>query len=101
MTFSGIFTLIFEIGYAFLIWRPRLRWYFLASAILLHGGIGLFLGLKTFSFIMLSMNMAFLRKEEVYWLFSLWPGSAESPVVTPTSIPALKPVASATGIQKA
>jgi hypothetical protein len=76
MTGGGLFTLAFEIGYAFLVWRPRLRWFFLASALLLHGGIGLFLGLKTFSFMMLVMNMAFLRKEEVYWLFSLLPGSA-------------------------
>jgi hypothetical protein len=68
---SGLFTLTFEIGYAFLIWRPRLRWIFLAAAIMLHGGIGLILGLKTFSLMMLVLNMAFLRKEEVYWIFKL------------------------------
>jgi hypothetical protein len=71
MTIGGLFTLIFEVGYAFLIWRPRLRWLFLAAAVILHGGIGLFMGLKTFSLMMLVMNMAFLRKEEVYWLFAL------------------------------
>ncbi len=71
MSGGGLFTLVFEIGYAFLVWRPRLRWVFLAAAILLHGGIGLFMGLKTFSLMMLVMNMAFLRKEEVYWLFAL------------------------------
>ena len=27
------------------------------------------MGLKTFSLMMLVLNMAFLRKEEVYWLF--------------------------------
>jgi hypothetical protein len=70
MTASGLFTLVFEIGYAFLIWRPSLRWIFLAAAILLHGGIGLFLGLKTFSLMMLVLNMAFLRKEEAYWIFN-------------------------------
>jgi hypothetical protein len=67
-TGGGLFTLAFEIGYAFLIWRPRLRWVFLAGAILLHGGIGLLMGLKTFSLMMLVMNMAFLRKEEADWI---------------------------------
>ena len=71
MTVSALFTLGFEIGYAYLIWRPRLRWVFLGSAIALHGGIGLFMGLKTFSLAMLVMNMAFLRKEEAAWIFSV------------------------------
>ena len=70
MSGGGMFTLAFEIGYAFLIWRPRLRWVFLAAAILLHGGIGLFMGLKTFSLMMLVMNMAFLRKEEAEWILN-------------------------------
>jgi hypothetical protein len=70
LTGGGLFTLAFEIGYAFLVWRPSLRWLFLASAILLHGLIGVFMGLATFSLIMLVMNMAFLRKEEVLWLFN-------------------------------
>ena len=67
-TGGGLFTLAFEIGYAFLIWRPRLRWVFLAGALILHGGIGLLMGLKTFSLMMLVMNMAFLRKEEAAWM---------------------------------
>jgi uncharacterized membrane protein YphA (DoxX/SURF4 family) len=67
-TGGGLFTLAFEIGYAFLIWRPRLRWVFLAGALTLHGGIGLLMGLKTFSLMMLVMNMAFLRKEEAAWM---------------------------------
>lgn len=84
MTGGGLFTLAFEIGYPFLIWRPKLRWMFLGSAILLHGGIGLFMGLKTFSLMMLVMNMAFLRKEEAVWIFTapfrLFSGSARTPV---------------------
>lgn len=84
MSGGGLFTLVFEIGYAFLIWRPRLRWIFLGSAILLHAGIGLFMGLKTFSLMMLIMNMAFLRKEEVYWLFSLPSSFLKTP---PTQAP--------------
>src|SRR5262249_27032635 len=65
LTGAGLFTLAFEIGYAFLIWRPSTRWVFLSGAIVLHGLIGLFMGLKTFSLMMLVMNMAFLRWEEV------------------------------------
>ena len=70
LTSGGLFTLVFEIGYAFLIWRPKLRWLFLGAAIILHGGIGLFMGLKTFSLMMLVMNMVFLRKEEAVWIFT-------------------------------
>ena len=85
MTFGGLFTLAFEIGYAFLIWRPRLRWVMLGSAILLHGFIGLFMGLKTFSLMMLVMNMAFLTKDEVLWFlgwFGPW-SRAEATVAQP------------------
>ena len=85
MTGGGLFTLAFEIGFAFLIWRPKLRWVFLGGAILLHGVIGLFMGLKTFSLIMLVMNMAFLRKEEVLWFLSWFrrPASAAQPASGP------------------
>jgi hypothetical protein len=67
LTVASYFTLAFEIGYAFLIWRKSLRWVVLGMAIVLHGVIGLFMGLKTFSFIMLVMNMAFLTTEEANW----------------------------------
>jgi hypothetical protein len=89
MTFGGYFTLIFEVGYAFLIWRPKLRWMFLGAAIMLHGGIGLFMGLKTFSLMMLVMNMAFLRKEEAYWLLT----APFSFMRSPSNNPIPKPVA--------
>jgi hypothetical protein len=92
MSGGGLFTLAFEISYAFLVWRPKLRWVFLGSALLLHGGIGLFMGLKTFSLMMLVMNMAFLRKEEVVWLFSvplnLFRSSARQPVGQAAATPA-------------
>lgn len=70
MNIGTLFTLAFEIGYAFLIWRPSTRWFFLSGALVLHGLIGLFMGLKTFGLIMLVLNMAFLRKEEASWLLS-------------------------------
>jgi hypothetical protein len=93
VTFSGLFTLAFEIGYAFLIWRPRMRWIVLSAAIMLHAGIGLFLGLKTFSLMMLVLNMAFLRKEEVYAIFKF-----VSRPFTQSSSPAPTPQVAATAI---
>jgi hypothetical protein len=70
ITGAGLSTLVFEISYAFLVWRPSTRWFMLAGAIFLHGFIGLFMGLKTFSLMMLVFNMAFLRPSEVAWLLS-------------------------------
>jgi hypothetical protein len=64
------FTLMFEICYAFLIWRPATRKLLLAAAVTLHGFIGMFMGLKTFALIMLVMNIAFLTPAEVRWLLS-------------------------------
>jgi hypothetical protein len=72
LTMACYFTLFFEIGYAFLIWRPATRWLMLGMAIVLHGMIGLFMGLKTFSLMMLVMNMAFLKPEEVRWFFGMF-----------------------------
>jgi hypothetical protein len=96
-TGGGLFTLVFEIGYPFLIWRPRLRWAFLCAAILLHGGIGLLMGLKTFSLMMLVMNMAFLRKEEVAWIVNTFTQLVTDPPLlrgrTRTAEPAKQPVA--------
>ncbi len=54
------FTLFFEISYPFLIWGRRTRWFMLAMAVILHGFIGAFMGLKTFALMMIVMNMAFL-----------------------------------------
>lgn len=73
LNLGTLFTLAFEIGYPFLIWRRSTRWIFLGGAILLHGLIGVFMGLKTFALIMLVLNMAFLRPEEVRWLLGWLP----------------------------
>jgi hypothetical protein len=91
LTGGCYFTLFFEIGYAFLVWFPRMRWVFLAGAIFLHGMIGMVMGLKTFSFVMLVMNMCFLRPEEVHWLLGWFrrPSARRAPVA-----PALETVAS-------
>ncbi|HEV3444597.1 MAG TPA: HTTM domain-containing protein, partial [Gemmataceae bacterium] len=81
MTSAGIFTLFFEITYTFLIWRPSTRWLILSMAVVLHGFIGIFMGLKTFSLMMLVMNMAFLRPQEVS--FMLHPFTRRKPMSIP------------------
>jgi hypothetical protein len=95
LNIGTLFTLTFEIGYAFLIWRPTTRWVFLSAALLLHGLIGVLMGLKEFGLIMLVMNMAFLTPQEAKWLLSWFtpsstpstpPPPARSP--TPASAPA-------------
>jgi hypothetical protein len=91
-TGGSYFTLAFEIGYCFLIWWPRTRWVWLGAAILLHGMIGMFMGLKTFSMVMLVMNMAFLRPEEARWMLGLWRWPKAQP---PVPAPQLETVASA------
>lgn len=70
LTGGAYFTLAFEILYAFWIWRPGTRRIMLAAAALLHGVIGVFMGLGTFALIMLVMNMAFLRTEEANWILA-------------------------------
>jgi hypothetical protein len=67
MTVGSLGTLAFEIAYPFVIWRPALRTVWLWLAVLLHLGIGAFMGLKTFSILMIAFNMAFLRPETVRW----------------------------------
>ncbi len=76
MTGAGLFTLFFEIAYAFLIWKRSTRWLILWMAILLHGFIGLFMGLKTFSLMMLAMNLAFVPPETARRLLGLVSGRA-------------------------
>jgi hypothetical protein len=86
LTAGTFFTLAFEMFYPVLIWRPSMRWVFLSSAILLHGFIGLFMGLKTFSFMMLVMNMAFLKPHEVDWMVQ-WFVPGEEPAAPTAPAP--------------
>jgi hypothetical protein len=99
------FTLFFEISYSYLIWGKYTRWLMLIMAVMLHGVIGLFMGLKTFALVMLIMNAAFLPPETVRWLvrlFRQWghdltmaakptPQLAGVPAPAPTPTPAPAP----------
>ena len=92
MTSGGYFTLFFEISYIFLIWRPSTRWLMLTMAIILHGFIGLFMGLKTFSLMMLVMNMAFLSPQMVRrFLGILSRGKPSGEASWPTTLAPLEP----------
>jgi formate dehydrogenase major subunit len=67
------------------------------GALFLHGMIGMVMGLKTFSFTMLVMNMAFLRPNEVHWMLAwLYRPTALRPGAAPTA--ALE--AAVTGVRK-
>ncbi len=94
LTGGAIFTLVFEIGYAFLIWRPLMRRPYLLAALLLHGLIGVLMGLKTFALIMLVMNFAFLSRGELDWFLS-WFGRKPPESAAPAAIPVDEPPVSA------
>ena len=63
MAFGTLFTLFMELSFTFLIWLKRWRWVMLSGSVLLHTGIGLFMGLVTFSLMMLCLVMAFVPPE--------------------------------------
>jgi hypothetical protein len=65
MAAGCVFTLVVEIGLPFLIWNRRWRWWMIGGSVLLHTGIGLSMGLVTFSLCMLCMVMAFFPPEAV------------------------------------
>jgi hypothetical protein len=75
------YTLFTEIGLPFMIWNRKLRWPMIAMAVLLHTGIAMVMGLRTFSLLMLTMLMAFVPQETVdgirsrlsAWIDSIWP----------------------------
>ena len=90
MTCACLFTLAFEISYPFLIWRPATRWVLLSGAIILHGLIGMFMGLKTFALMMLVMNMAFVRREEALKFLGFFQRLFAGPGVEPKSKPPIR-----------
>jgi len=53
-------TVFWELSYCALIWPKWTRPLMLGIALLVHGGIALFLGMMTFGFMMLVANLAFV-----------------------------------------
>jgi hypothetical protein len=63
MSGGVVFTLVLEIGFPFLVWVKSLRWTMIAGAVLLHTGIGMAMGLVTFSLFMLALLYSFVPPE--------------------------------------
>lgn len=72
MTGGTAFTVLFELGFPFLIWQRATRWLMLSCAILLHTGIAIFMGLNTFSFMMLTLILCFVPASTVRQLRARW-----------------------------
>jgi hypothetical protein len=66
MSAGVVYTLLLEIGFPFMVWNRRLRWLCVCGSILLHTMIGLFMGLVTFSLMMLCLVLAFVPPEAVH-----------------------------------
>ena len=54
---------LLEIGFPFLVWDRRLRWFMICGSITMHTFIALFMGLTTFSLMMMIMVLAFIPPE--------------------------------------
>jgi hypothetical protein len=65
MTSGAIFTLALELGFPFVVWYPPMRWVMVTGAVMLHTGIGVLMGLTTFSLIMLALVASFIPSEAV------------------------------------
>jgi hypothetical protein len=63
MTGGVMFTLFVEISVPYLIWNRHLRWFMICCSVLLHTAIGLFMGLVTFSLMMLVLLLSFVPAE--------------------------------------
>jgi hypothetical protein len=72
-----------EIGFPFLVWNRKMRWLMITLAVMLHTGIAIVMGLRTFSLLMYTMLLAFVPDETVdrirsrlaEWVASKWPGA--------------------------
>jgi hypothetical protein len=58
-------TILMEVGLPFLIWNPRCRWALICGSVLLHTGIAVFMGLTTFSLIMICIVASFIPPEVI------------------------------------
>lgn len=63
MTGGVLFTLVFEISFPYLIWNRYTRGLMMVAALALHTGIAFFMGLTTFSLIMIAVVSSFTPPE--------------------------------------
>ena len=68
MTVGNLFTLSLELSFLFLIWDRRWRPLLMCCSIIMHVGIGIFMGLTTFSIIMMIMLISFFSPASVRML---------------------------------
>jgi hypothetical protein len=67
------FTLGLEIGFPFLVWHRHTRWVMIVMAVILHLNIAIFMGLVTFSMMMLVLVLSFVPPEAVHRMIGrLW-----------------------------
>jgi hypothetical protein len=71
VTGGVIFTLFVELGFPILVWDRRWRWVMVCGSILLHTGIGVFMGLTAFSLFMLVFVSSFVPPDAIRRLLGL------------------------------
>jgi hypothetical protein len=80
-------SVLWEVFFCTLVWRPRLRPLMLAGAVVLHVGIGACLGMWTFALIMLVGCMSFLPPNQVRDLIAALARRRTAPAVGPALVP--------------
>jgi hypothetical protein len=65
VSFGILYTLLVEISFPFLVWQKSTRWLMVCCSVLLHTGIGLCMGLSSFSLMMMVMVLSFVPPELV------------------------------------
>jgi hypothetical protein len=89
LAFATHITVFWETFYPFLVWSRLTRPIALAVAVVVHGGIALFLGMPTFGIAMLIGNIAFLAPETVAAVVSAFRRErVPAPVIAPLRSPA-------------
>jgi hypothetical protein len=75
---ATLIAIAWEVSYPFLIWNRHARPIYLALAVGVHLGIGLFMGMITFGLIMIIANLAFLPPDLGGWMNRRGPTEADA-----------------------
>ena len=59
-------TMVFEMGFVYLMWVPQSRYLLYAGAVLLHGGIAIMMGLPMFSMSMLVVDLIIFSDGQMF-----------------------------------
>ncbi len=60
-----VFTLFLEISFPILVWPRRTRWLMISGSVIMHTAIGIFMGLVSFSMMMMVLVLSFVPPEVV------------------------------------